>query len=125
MGVPDIRKFKHFCRLRPVSAVGNAIDDCLKRNFGKRKRRRSSDERAREDAEMAAARHLKYGFERKRTATAEKADQAGVTATTQKRKRVEDRGIADNIEDGIDPVRMAFANPLGQLRQLQIQFLRP
>src|SRR6266704_1367989 len=71
MGVPDIRKFKHFCRLRPVSAVGNAIDDCLKRNFGKRKRRRSSDERAREDAEMAAARHLKYGFERKRIATAE------------------------------------------------------
>ena len=74
MGLLDVREAEHLRRFCLVDLGGDPIDDVLERNLRKRKVRRSRDERAGEDAEMAAARNLEHRLERERAAAAEEAD---------------------------------------------------
>src|ERR1700730_17518735 len=102
----DLREAEHPGGLCLVGAGGDAIDDRLEWNLGQRECRRAGDEGAGKDVEMRAARHLEHGLERERTAAAEKADETRMPAAAEHGERIQDRRVADDVEDRINPFRM-------------------
>lgn len=110
VGVLDVVEVEDLGRLGLISAVRDSIDNVLKRNFGKRKFVIACYQGAREYAQMPRAGNLKHRFQiGNGSAATQKTRQAGSAATSKHRERLQDRSVADEIEHGVDALRIKLA----------------
>src|SRR5690349_4059452 len=117
MCVLDVFKTKDLGWLGLVAARRGAIDDRLEWNFAEREFRRTGNDRAGKYRQVPGARDLKYRFERQRATAAKKTDDTGMAAALEHGERVEHRGVADDVQYGIDALRMTLTNAIGELRR--------
>src|SRR5260370_39339546 len=68
---------------------------------------------------MRSGRDLEDRLKRERPAAAQKTNETSVPAPAQHRERVQDRRVAYNIQDRVDPFGIAFADPLAEIRGFQ------
>src|SRR6516162_6003966 len=115
MCIADFAEGENARRLCLVATLGDTADDGLEGNFRERKGRRARHHRAGKDAQMRPTRNLKHRLQAERPAATEETHEASMAATTQRGERVEDGGVADDVEHRVDAFGMALADALGEL----------
>jgi hypothetical protein len=100
---PNILEAEHSRWFRFIATSGHLIGDGLKWNIRQREARFAEHKTA-EEAEVDTARHLQQRVEvGHRIKPSQKARQAGAPTPSKHGEGIQDRAVADQVENGVDP----------------------
>jgi hypothetical protein len=123
MSLLDVCKAKYPRWFRFVAAVRGAVEDGWQWNIGQGKFR-STEYKTAEEAEPDATRHLQQRVERGEGSKAtQKACRTDASEAPNHGAGVQHKAIADEIQHGIDAVRVQVANAEREIRAFQLNLL--
>ena len=125
MGSADLRKRKNLRRCRLIGTGRYPSENRLERNFREWKFWSSCHERAREDTEEGATGDLKHRLELEWSAPAQETHDACMTAATEHGQRTQHRCVSNNIQNGVDALRIRATNELMQRCGLEPDLVCP
>ena len=118
MGIRNVFKWEDFHWPSLIGSVSHSINDLLHGNVGVRKVLRSKQQ-ARKGIHIDAKRHVCQPIERDRLTASEKSCNAHAATFPCHTQRIEQRAIADEVQDAINAVWRESSDLLAELAVLK------